>query len=224
MAPIDVLRRLEEKIDPKHTALLVVDVQNDFCHSDGALAAGGADLAEIQAMVPRLAKLVRDAHAAGVLIVFLRIVQTPESNSEAWESLEPLDGPRLVVDGGWGAEYYEGLPHECASIEVVKHRHSAFVGTSLDEILRERGCRTVVLGGVATNVCVEGTAREAFDRDYHVVVVDDATGAARRELHEMTLENVRQYLGVVTSCAELAAHWATAPATTDQRSTKETRV
>lgn len=204
----EVMRTLERQVAPEHSALLVVDVQNDFCHTEGGLAVAGADMTQIQDMVPRLARLIRHAHAAGVLVVFLRIVQTPVSNSEAWEALEPPDGPRLVVDGEWGAEYYEGLPHECMHVEMVKHRHSAFAGTELDKLLRERGRKTVILGGVATNVCVEGTAREAADRDYYVVVVGDGTAAARVDLHEMTLENVRSYLGVVTSCAELEQLWA----------------
>jgi ureidoacrylate peracid hydrolase len=204
---IDVLRTLEAKTEPGHTALLVVDVQNDFCHAAGGLAVAGANMSIIQAAIPRLADLVRAAHAAGVFVVFLRIVQTPSSNSDAWEALEPDQGPRLVVDGEWGAEYYDGLPHECMDVEVVKHRHSAFVGTGLDELLRARGIRTLVFGGVATNVCVEGTAREAADRDYYVVLADDACGAARADLHEMSLHNVRTYLGDVVASRELVGLW-----------------
>jgi ureidoacrylate peracid hydrolase len=196
-----------EKVRPGHTALLVVDVQNDFCHQAGGLAVAGADMTDIQAMVPRLAELFRGAHDAGVFVVFLRIVQTPHSSSEAWAALDDPEGPKLVVDGEWGAEYYPGLPHEYADLEIVKHRHSAFVGTSLDALLRERGIRTIVLGGVASNVCVEGTAREAADRDYYVVLASDGSAAARRDVHEMTLHNIRTYIGDVVTCAELSAQW-----------------
>jgi ureidoacrylate peracid hydrolase len=203
----DVLRTLEAKTDPAHTALLVVDVQNDFCHSDGGLAVGGSDMTMIQRAIPRLAALTRAAHEAGVLVVFLRIIQSPGSNSDAWEALESGDGPRLVVEGTWGAEYFDGLPHECMDVEVIKHRHSAFVGTGLDELLRDRDRRTIVVGGVATNVCVEGTVREAADRDYYVVLAHDACGAARADTHEMTLHNVRTYLGDVVATDELTAVW-----------------
>lgn len=204
----DVLRKLNAKVESKHTALLVVDVQNDFCHSEGGLAVGGSDMTLIQAAIPRLCDLIRAAHAGGVFVVFLRIVQSPTSNSDAWLALEPLDGPPLVVEGEWGAEYFDGLPHDCMNVEVVKHRHSAFVGTGLDELLRSRGIRTLVLGGVATNVCVEGTAREAADRDYYVVLAHDACGAARADVHEMALHNVRTYLGEVVDTSELVGHWA----------------
>jgi ureidoacrylate peracid hydrolase len=203
----DVLRGLPAKVDPRHTALLVIDVQNDFCHDDGGLAQIGGDMRPVQAMVPTLAGLIREAHAAGVYVIFFRIIQVPERNSDAWESLEEGDGPRLVMQDSWGADYYEGLPRECADLELVKHRHSGFVGTGLDELLRERGCRTVVLGGVATNVCVEGTAREAADRDFYVVVLEDGTGAAYQHLHDTSLENVRRYLGEVVTCEQVGSAW-----------------
>jgi ureidoacrylate peracid hydrolase len=212
----DVLRSLEDKVKPAHTALLVIDVQNDFCHETGGLAQRGGDMSQAQSMIPRLSDFIRSAHAAGVLVIFFRIIQSPDHNSDAWESLEEGGGPRLVVEGTWGADYYPGLPHDCVHLEMVKHRHSGFVGTGLDQLLRERGCRTVVLGGVATNVCVEGTAREAADRDYYVVVLEDGTGAARADLHEMSLENVRRYLGEVVPCGAVAATWSPQRAPTTQ--------
>ncbi len=208
-----VLRSLDEQLAPAHTALLVIDVQNDFCHADGVLAARGADVARTNAVViPRLSALVRDAAAAGVFVVFARIVQSPRTNSEAWEALEPVTGDRLVVEGSWGADYVDGLPLDRADVELVKHRHSAFAGTSLDATLLARGIRTVVLGGVATNVCVEGTAREAADRDYYVVVLEDGSGAAATDLHEQSLATVRRYLGRVATCDEVAAAWSAAAA------------
>ena len=211
----DVLRSLEDKVNPAHTALLVIDVQNDFCHQTGGLAQRGSDMSQIQSMIPRLAEFIRSAHSAGVLVIFFRIIQSPEHNSDAWESLED-EAPRLVVEGSWGADYFPGLPHDCVHLEMVKRRHSGFVGTGLDELLRARGCRTIVLGGVATNVCVEGTAREAADRDYYVVVLEDGTGAARADLHEMSLENVRRYLGEVVPCEAVAATWSPQRAPTTQ--------
>jgi ureidoacrylate peracid hydrolase len=203
-----VLRTLAEQADPRHTALLVIDVQNDFCHEDGAIARRGGDLRRVRELVvPRLAALIRTAADAGVFVVFVRIVQSPATNSEAWEALEPTDGDRLVVEGSWGAEYYPGLPLECADLELVKHRHSAFAATGLDRILRSRGIRAVVIGGVATHVCVEGTAREAADRDYYVTVLQDGSGAAFPHLHVTSLENTRRYFGRVETCAAVTSVW-----------------
>jgi ureidoacrylate peracid hydrolase len=205
---MNVLRTLAEQADPRHTALLVIDVQNDFCHDGGGIARRGGDLRRVQeVVVPRLAALTRTAAAAGVFVVFARIVQSPQSNSEAWEALEPLDGDRLVVEGSWGAAYYPGLPLECADLELVKRRHSAFAATELDYALRARAIQSVVIGGVATQVCVEGTAREAADRDYYVTVLEDGTGSAFSHLHETSLENTRRYFGRVEACAAVASVW-----------------
>jgi ureidoacrylate peracid hydrolase len=206
---VTVLRTLAEQADPRHTALLVIDVQNDFCHERGGIARRGGDTRRVrEVVVPRLAALMGAADDAGVLVVRARIVQSPQTNSEAWEALEPLDGDRLVVEGSWGADHFGGLPADRVDLELLKRRHSAFAGTDLDAVLRGRGIRSVVLGGVATHVCVEGTAREAADRDYYVTVLEDGSGAGFAHLHETSLENVRRYFGRVETCAAVTSAWA----------------
>jgi ureidoacrylate peracid hydrolase len=205
---VTVLRTLSDQLDPRHTALLAIDVQNDFCHADGGIARRGGDLERVRTVVvPRLAALMRAASRAGVLVVVARIVQSPATSSDAWEALESDDGVRLVVEGTWGADHFPGLPLELADLELVKRRHSAFAGTDLDATLRARGVRSVVLGGVATHVCVEGTAREAADRDFYVTVLEDGCGAGLAHLHETSLENVRRYFGRVETCAAVTSAW-----------------
>jgi ureidoacrylate peracid hydrolase len=192
--------------------LLVVDVQNDFCHRDGGLAQGGGDMTGIERAMGTLDDTIRQARKAGIPVIFLRIVQSPETNSEAWESLEPEEGPRLVVARSWGADYYAPIGPAEGDLEIVKHRHSGFVATRLDLALRSMGIRTVVLGGVASNVCVEATARDAADYDYYVVVLSDASGAVRDELHEASLYTIRTYIGRVVCAAEVTQAWAAAAA------------
>jgi len=213
VAPRRVMRELGDIVDPGHTALLVVDVQNDFCHRDGGLAQGGGDMTAIERAIGKLDGTIRQARKAGIPVIFLRIVQSPETNSEAWESLEPEEGPRLVVAGSWGADYYAPIGPAEGDLEIVKHRHSGFVATSLDLALRSRGIKTVVLGGVASNVCVEATARDAADYDYYVVVLGDASGAVRDELHEAALYTIRTYIGRVACAADVTGAWAAAAAT-----------
>lgn len=204
-----MLRELAEIVDPAHTALLVIDAQNDFCHERGGLALAGNDVTSLAALLRPIDSLVRAARAAGVFTIFFRIVQSSGASSDAWEALEG-GGPPLVVEGTWGAEYVDGLPVDLADLEIVKHRHSGFVGTELDAVLRARGIRSLVFAGGVTNVCVEGTAREAADRDYYVVVLRDATAAVRDDLHEMTLFNVASYFGRVCGCDEVTAAWQNA--------------
>jgi ureidoacrylate peracid hydrolase len=204
------MRELGDIVDPSHTALLVVDVQNDFCHRDGGLARGGGDMTAIERAIGKLDDTIGQARKTAIPVIFLRIVQSPETNSEAWESLEPEEGPRLVVAGSWGADYYAPIGPAEGDLEIVKHRHSGFVATRLDLALRSRGIKTVVLGGVASNVCVEATARDAADYDYYVVVLSDASGAVRDELHEASLHTIRTYIGRVACAAEVTQAWVAA--------------
>jgi ureidoacrylate peracid hydrolase len=90
---------------------------------------------------------------------------------------------------------------------VTKHRFDAFLNTDLETILRAHDVKTVVLTGVATNVCVETTARQAFVRDYYVVVVSDATAAYSAEEHDAALRTIDRYFGQVVGVDQLAAIW-----------------
>ena len=203
-----ILRTLDEKVRPEHTALLVVDVQNDFCHSDGAYVKRGNDVSLIQAMVPRLQGTIEAAREQGVPVIFLRIVQSPATNSDAWEALESDDeGPRLVLEGTWGAEFFDPIKPLPGEREIVKHRHSGFNRTPLDLLLRSQGIKTVVLGGVASNVCVEATAREAADNDYYVVFLEDGSASAKQSLHDDALFTIRTYIGEVASCQQVIGAW-----------------
>ena len=106
-----------------------------------------------------------------------------------------------------GADYYANLRPEVNDPVVVKHRYNAFLNTDLDKILRANGIRTTVFTGVSTNCCVESTAREAFMRDYYVVVVDDATASYSRELHQAALKTLDALFGEITSIAALTEIW-----------------
>jgi ureidoacrylate peracid hydrolase len=198
---------LDDVVRPKQTALLVIDVQNDFCHPRGALAQRGNDVSRLWKLREPIETLMQEASAAGVMVIALRIVGSTATDSEAWAALSARDDIPLVLEDSWGAEYVEGFPVHLADREIVKRRHSGFVGTGLDELLRSHGIRTVVLAGGVTNVCVEGTAREAADRDYFVVVLRDGTAAVRADLHEMTLFNIQKYFGRVCDVDAVVAAW-----------------
>jgi ureidoacrylate peracid hydrolase len=111
-----------------------------------------------------------------------------------------------------GADYYAPIGPAEGDLEIVKHRHSGLVATSLDLALRSMGVKTVVLGGVASNLCVEATARDAADYDYYVVVLSDASGAVRDELHEASLYTIQTYIGRVVCAADVTQAWAAAAA------------
>lgn len=217
LAARDLLDTLEKKVAPAHTALVVIDMQNDFCASGGLVSKDGRDLAEAQAMAQRLPAFIEAARQAGVLPVFVRCVYSVEGNpylSDVW--LEQAARERkggytsipVCAPSSWEGDWYGGVRPRAGDIVVDKHRYDAFQGTELDLILRSRGIRTVVLTGVVTNVCVETTARAAFVRDYYVAVVEDGTAAYVSEDHEQTLRNIRRFFGVTPSMQQLCAIWA----------------
>lgn len=217
-----MLRTLAEKVGPEHAAVLVVDVQNDFCAPGGAMHAEGRDLSMVQAMLPRLAWLLEAARGAGTPVVWIRNVYTAQPNwylSEVWLEQAARRRRGLYVErpvcqaGEWNGDFYQVRPRPDEAI-VTKHRYGAFEGTDLDLVLRSRGVRTVIMTGVATNVCVETTARQAFLKDYYVVFVSDCTATYSRADHDATLRNIDNFFGEVVTAEQVAACWrpALAPA------------
>lgn len=216
IAHVQPLATLTEKVGPDHTALVIIDVQNDFCDQGGIMAQEGVDVADAQAMAERLPALISAARAAGVLVVFVRNVYSSEHNfylSDVWleQASRVREGsytrvPVCAADS-WGGDFYGDVRPEPQDPVVSKHRFNAFINTDLDTILRANGIRSLVFTGVATNVCVESTARDGFMRDYYVVFSSDGTATYAREDHESTLRNIDRYFGQITSNAELQAIW-----------------
>jgi ureidoacrylate peracid hydrolase len=205
----EVLLTLAQKVDPSHTAVVVIDVQNDFCAPGGFYDRTGGDTARIQAMIPRLQRFLGEARGAHVPVIFVAAGydEAYVSNSDR-ERLLRLYGQVMSVcrPGTWGAEFYEVAPRDDEPV-IVKRRYSPFHGTDLDVLLRSRGIRSIVLLGVATNVCVEGAARDAFMRDYYVVVVSDCTAARDENLHRASLANIELHFASVECADAIAGTW-----------------
>ena len=210
-----MLRTLSEKVQPEHSAVLIVDVQNDFCAEGGALHREGRDLSLVQAMVPRLARFLEAARAARVPLVWIRNVYNTDANwylSEVWleQAMRRRKGNYVenpvCQPGAWNGDFYHVRPRPDEVI-VTKHRYGAFESTDLDLTLRSRGIRAVIMTGVATNVCVETTARQAFLRDYYVVFTSDCTATYTRAEHEATLHNIDLFFGQVAVSDEIVACW-----------------
>jgi ureidoacrylate peracid hydrolase len=200
---------LEQKVDPRSAALIVVDVQNDFCHEEGASAKNakepGDDLP--RTFVPRLVHFIDEARRVGMPVIFIQTTHSPATDSEAWD--ERHEGRRhyVCLDGSWGAEFYGVKPLPGETI-VNKHRYSAFTGTNLDEILRSLGRRSVIVTGIVTGVCVESTAREAFWRDYLAVVNSDCCGASSVTGHQEALDRMERSFAAVATTEQIIACWA----------------
>lgn len=177
-------------IDPYETAVIVIDMLNDFCVHPGKLADESAlSLCSAQNMV------LASARDTGAVVVFV--------NEEHRPNLQPV---RLFArkmthayTGSWGAEVVNPLVRSADDITVIKRRYSGFYQTDLDLVLRDRGVRTVVLMGVLTNICVRSTAHDAFFLGYDVVIPEDCVGAMTDLEQTVTLYDISTHFGWVSN-------------------------
>jgi len=197
----DLLRTLDQKVAPGNAALIVVDVQNDFLAPGGYFDKVGYDLSHARASVLRLRRLLPKARQAGVPVVFIQAIYDPEVLSPAMHERNrrrTLDVPRCLT-GTWGADFYDVRPLPGEPV-VVKNRYSGFYNTTLDQALKARGVRSLLLSGVATDTCVESTARDGYFRDYYITIVEDCCGALSEQDHRGMLARAdRDYATVMTS-------------------------
>ncbi len=197
----ELLLTLAQKVDPAHAALVVVDVQNDFCAGGGFFQRAGYDLTGIQRAVPPLVRLLDHARRAGVFVTFVQAIYDPEVLSAPMRERNcrrNLELPRCLT-GTWGADFYAVGPQPAEPV-IIKHRYSAFAGTDLEQVLRRRGARSLLLTGVSTDTCVESTAREGYFRDFYVTLVADCCGALSEADHRGALARAdRDFAAVVTS-------------------------
>ena len=199
---------LREILRPSVTAVLVVDVQNDFCSPDGGTAKAGRSVEPCVEMVPRLVNFLDASRRYGVRVIFVQAIGSHWTESETWMT-RTSDVPRRSQcrEGTWGAEFY-GVQPASDELVVAKHRNNAFHNTRLETALRALDVRTLVMTGVATNISVETTARDAVQRDYHVVLVEDCCAAYEPAAHDATMYNIRNFFGRVASGDAVCAIWS----------------
>ena len=194
---VEVLDTLPELVDPAHTALVVVDLQNDFCHPDGHFARYGKDLSQVRAMLPAAVRFVKEAQTLGLRVVFIRqaTLAGGRSDTPAWLRFKCRDGKssEYTLQGSWGWQLVDGLEPRPQDLEVEKLRPDAFLNTPLDALLRANRIETLVIFGTTTEGCVESTVRSASYRDYYVVVARDLVASPNKAQHEgsMRLYEVR---------------------------------
>jgi ureidoacrylate peracid hydrolase len=204
-----VAESLAQLVDPARAAVLLVDIQNDYCHPDGAIAQRGGDVGTCEDIVGPVQRLIAGARAAGVPVIWIRNWHEKWTDSPAWAGRRK--GVGAARAGSWGAEFWRVQPADDEPI-VNKQRYSAFCGTRLDAILHTLKRETLIMAGVATNVCVESTARDGLFLDYNIVFLSDCTatndGPAAQEA---TLENMRRHFGVVATADEVVAAFQPQP-------------
>jgi len=180
--------------DPSRTAVVVVDMQNGFCHPDGSLYAEPSEAA-----IDPVSTLVDRAHDAGVQVVYTRDVHPPEQFDDAHYYDEFDRWGEHVVEGSWEAELVDSLDVRSADHVVEKHTYDAFHQTELEGFLDAHGLEDLVFCGTLANVCVLHTAGSAGLRDYRPVVVEDALGYLTADHHDYAVEHADWLFGETTT-------------------------
>jgi nicotinamidase-related amidase len=211
-----VLETLEEIADPKHTAVLVIDVQNDSASPKGFLASKGVDISMARKTIPRIKTILEEARRLKLLIIFMRMTRSKDGSLEAAPRLRLLEkgvhtrgGTEYEREGTWGNEVLDELEPRPNERQFIKHLSSSFIGTPLDSILRNRGIKTAVVVGSVTEGCVETTVRDLEQYGYYPVVLRDCVSSRRQDLHDAALLVMSARYDVVNS-EELLRLWRSA--------------
>ncbi|WP_309389499.1 cysteine hydrolase family protein [Chelatococcus sambhunathii] len=200
--------------DVARTAMIVVDMQNDFCHPDGWLAHIGVDIMPARAPIGPFKALLPALRAAGVPILWVNWGNRPDRMNLSPALLHvynptgagvgigdplPKSGAPVLEAGSWAAAIADGLETDPADIQVAKYRMSGFPDTPLDSILRNLRVDTLLFGGVNMDQCVLCTLQDANFLGYDCLLVEDCCATTSPDFcREATLYNVRQCFGFVT--------------------------
>jgi nicotinamidase-related amidase len=208
-------------LDLARTAIVVIDMQNDFCHPLGWLAHIGVDVAPARAPIAPLQRLLPALRREGVPVVWLNWGNRPDRVNLSPALLHvynptgagvglgdplPGSGARVLERGSWSAAIVDELEVEPSDIHVAKYRMSGFVDTELDSILRNLGVTTLLFAGVNADQCVLCTLQEANFRGYDCLLLRDCTATTSPDYcMQATLYNTRQCFGFVVDSAAMAA-------------------
>ena len=213
----EVLTELHELVDPKHAALVIIDMQRDFVDPDGVFGRLGIDLSMYDRVRPRLAGLLSAARRGGVLVVHIQNTALPDRMSDSPAQIRfnlrmhqsaRGDGPplRYTVPGTAGYDFLDELRPDPGELVVQKYRSSAFGSTNLELLLRSNGIKTVVVAGCTTEGCVESTARDAMFSDHYVVIAEDCVGSDDQAQHDASILLMRHRFDLASS-DRIAASW-----------------
>lgn len=207
---------LEDRISPRETALLIIDMQNDFCSPGGITDRSSGDISRVQSIIPIISELLEAARNVGVLPIFIKNQSRPDGLTNA-----PSDLARRLMtyatesdllatpEGSWGEQVVPALSPEPNDVIVPKLRPDAFEGTVLDIVLRSTGRKNLLITGTATHACVATTARRGLMMDYFVTVVQDGVAASDESVHLAALHVMRAFFGnnAVVNAKAVLRNW-----------------
>ena len=211
------------RFNASETAVIVVDMQNDFGSPHGMFGRAGIDLTGIRATIEPTRQVLASARRIGMKIVYLKMAFRPDLSDAGapdapnWLKHLPMragdrvtapDGSpsRVLIRDTWNTEILPELAPEPDDVVVYKHRFSGFFETRLDAVLKDWGIRNLVFTGCTTSVCVESTVKDAMFRDYHCLLLEDCTAEVigdglPRSNHDATLLMIQLLVGWVSDSA-----------------------
>jgi len=205
------------EVDLKRSAIVVVDMQNAFASKGGMLDLAGMDISDAPQVVRTIRAILKAARPAGLPIVYLQMGYKPDlsnsggPNSPNWHkelAIRLMHGRpelkgKILTEGTWDFALVDELRPEPGDIVITKTRYSGFAGTTLDSLLRTRRIQYLFFAGIAANVCVESTLRDAYFLDYWPILITDGTmPAGRPAAYDATVYNVEIFFGWTLSSEE----------------------
>ncbi len=195
------------EIDLKRTAVLVIDMQNAFVSKGGMFDLGGRDISHIQQIIEPNRQIIEAARAINMKVVYVVHRLTSDMRevgplsryrfNPRWENPEIRRGS--ILEGTWGTEIIDEIKPREDEMVIIKRRFSAFSGTELDMMLKTFDIRYLIFTGVATNICVESSLRDASHLQYLPVLVSDAVAASPPSRQQSSLDNIKEIFGWVTT-------------------------
>jgi ureidoacrylate peracid hydrolase len=198
---------LAELVDPRHTAILVIDMMPLFTENDWEPGTGqviAASLAFIEA-----------ARANGVPLTFIRHTISDADWTPVWQRKWPIEVKEMYRPGGIANDFDHRFQPHPGDLEIVKARYSAFINTTLAMQLRARGIQTVIALGLITDICISSTIRDAFHNEFDTVTLSDCTATSTLARHEAALAALADCFGTVCPSGAVVAAWAETRAIAD---------
>lgn len=203
-----ILQSLHEKVNPCHTALLIVDMQNDFAKPEGKCHQAGRPLEHYTSSIPNIQRLLQEARKCGVLVIHVVTTVLPYGLGDSGALLDqrirsPYTDLTMCLEGTWGEQVVEELTPIFGEPVVKKLRYSGFQGTPLDIILRSNDIKTLIVTGVSTNVCIDSTVRDGFFLNYYIAVLEDCTYSWDPDLRLATFKTIEKRFGLIVRSEEI---------------------
>lgn len=201
---------LKQIVDPKHTVLLIIDMQRDFLNDDGKTGKAGKDLSSMQAVIEPIKRLASFARQVNVPIIFTQMIDGLKYRDEVGKYRFLKKGKTeksiLCLERSDGVEF-TGITPTTSDRVIIKHKYCCFSKTALEDYLKKNNTKTLIVTGVKTNACVESTVRTAYHKGYFVVVPSNCVASDDLVSHKQTLINFERYFGDVVLLEDILKSW-----------------